>query len=305
MIVSPSGVRTSGALPLRVLAVVLVLVFGVELGIMLTIASWNPWPAGAVELAVVDALVLTAVLSPALWFVIVRPLRVLFDQRGRLLARVFEVQEEERARISRDLHDELGQFLTAVLVGLRTVEQAPDLDVARTRARDLCEVAAGGLDSVRRLAHGLRTSVLADLGVGPAVERLCEDAAATSGVDITVNVEFGAATRFAYAVEVAAYRLVQEALTNIVRHAHARSAAVRLRLEGETLDIEVRDDGTGIPEGEARHPGQHLGLQGMRERVMLLGGVIRVNSAPGAGTAILIRLPGAKVVDEPNQSADR
>lgn len=305
MIHPPPTIATRAALPLRVFVVVLVLVFGVEMGIMLTLPWWNPWPVGDLELAVVDALVLTAVLSPAVWFVVVRPLRDLFEQRGRLLERVFEVQEEERARIARDLHDELGQLLTATLVGLRTVEQAADLPTARARAAALCEVAAGGLDSVRRLAHGLRASVLEDLGPRPAVERLCEDAAAASGVDFDVSVEFPTTARLEPAVEVAVYRLVQEGVTNIARHADARHASVRLRLEAEMLEIEIRDDGRGIAPGDAGRSEEGLGLQGMRERVAFLGGRIRVETSPATGTAILIGIPGIKVLHEPHQSPDR
>ncbi len=272
---------------------------------MLTLPWWSSWPIGGTALAVVDAMVLTGLLSPALWFVVVRPLRVLFDQRGRLLLRVMEVQEEERARISRDLHDELGQVLTTVLVGLRTVEQATDLAQARERALGLHDVAAVGLESVRRLSRGLRTGVLAELGLRTAVERLCEDWSAASGVDIVPDVELPVAARFAPAVETAAYRVVQEAVTNVVRHSQAARAEVHLRLDSGTLEIGVRDDGCGIKSGPSDSSGEGVGLQGMRERVALLGGEIRIESARGEGTTILIRLPGVKVLDEPHQSPDR
>lgn len=283
----------------------LVLVFGVEMGIMLTLPMWNPWSLGDVTLALVDAMVLTAVLSPALWFVVVRPLRELFDQRGRLLARVFEVQEQERARISRDLHDELGQLLTALLVGLRTIQQATDLDQAKERACGLSDVATESMDAVRRLAHGLRANVLEHLGLRPAVERLCEDTVASSGVDILVDVAFPAAYRFASAIEISVYRLLQEALTNIVKHAQSTEAHVTLAMRDDTLELAVRDNGRGLPPRESSNAQTGLGLQGMRERVSLLGGVFRMDSAPGRGTAILIRLPGVQVINEPHQGTDR
>ncbi len=219
------------ALPVRVLGVVLILVFGVELGIMLTLPYWNPFTLGDLGLAIVDATTLTAALTPALWMVVVRPLRDLFEQRGRLLSRVIQVQEHERARISRDLHDDLGQLLTAVLVGLRTIDEAPDFDQARVRARRLSTVASEGLDVVRRIARGLRTGVLQDLGLRLAIERLVEDIALGSGVEMTAQVLLPPSQRFPPPIEMAAYRLVQEAMTNVVRHADATRADVHVTSE--------------------------------------------------------------------------
>lgn len=285
---TPSPIR-----PVRVFAVVMVLVFLVEMGIMLTLPMWNPWSLGDTALALVDSLVLTAVLAPAIWIVVVRPLRDLFEQRGRLLARVIDVQEHERARISRDLHDDLGQLLTAVSVGLRTLNDAPDLAQARERAKHLSLIVTDSLDVVRRIARGLRTGVLQDLGLRLAVERLVEDASQSSGIDMTASISFPEDRRFSPASEMTAYRLVQEALTNVVRHADAARADVRLDADDHTLTIDIRDDGRGfsLRDADAR---QSLGLQGMRERVALLGGSIRFNTAPGRGTAILIQLPVAR-----------
>ncbi len=177
--------------PLRVFGTVLVLVFVVEMGIMLTMPMWSPWPIGDVALSAMDAAVLTVVLSPAIWFVTVRPLKRLFEQRGRLLSRVIEVQEQERARLSRDLHDDLGQLLTAILVGLRTISDAPDIHQARERAQRLAGNASESLEVARRMAHGLRTGVLEDLGLPAALERLVEDMTLGSGVPISRRFESG------------------------------------------------------------------------------------------------------------------
>lgn len=283
-------------LPLRVLAVVLVLVFAVELGIMFLLPRLTRatgLAADGVGVALSDALLLTTVLCPALWFVVVRPLRDLSEQRRRLLARVIQVQEDERARISRDLHDEFGQLLTTVLVGLRTVQDAPDLQHARERALALRDVTAAGIESVKRIAQGLRATILADLGLAPAIERLCDEAAATHGLDASVSIGLPPGARFPEPVELCIYRFVQEGLTNVARHARASEAAVSLRLDADALEVEVRDNGAGLAPRPHDAPAG-MGLQGMRERVLLLGGTMTLHSAPGAGCTLSARLPIAE-----------
>lgn len=295
-----------GAAPLRVLGIVLVLVFGVEVGIMLTMPAWSPWPLGDLALSVMDASLLTAVLSPALWYLIVRPIRNLSVQRGRLLARIIEVQESERARISRDLHDDLGQLLTAVKIGLRTITDADTIDQARERAQRAGATAAEALDVVRRMARGLRTGVLEDLGLRAALERLVEDVSEGSGIEIAADFKIAKESRLPHAVEIGAYRLAQEALTNVIKHADARNVTITVRARDDGVDIAVRDDGRGFSIREAEGAGTTLGLQGMRERVAMLGGTMRIESSPGHGTSILIRLPsGDTASDETNPSHDR
>ena len=160
--------------PWRVLVLVLLLVFGVEGAIMLALPClprvWRePLPA-----SLLDAGLLTLVVAPAVWALAVAPLRQLVESRGHLLRRLFASQEQERARIARDLHDGVGQQLTALRLGLRNVEEAEDLPVARERAHALRELAANAHDDVRRLAQGLGPGVLQDLGLVAALERLCE-----------------------------------------------------------------------------------------------------------------------------------
>ncbi len=283
--------RGSPPTPLRVFTLILALVFTIEMGIMLAIARWSPPARGAVLLAVVDALLLTAVLAPALWGVVVRPLRALFEQRGKLLARLFDVQEQERASLARELHDELGQQMTAILLSLRAIEQAQTLAQARERAEFARPIAAGSLDSVRRIARGLAPATLAELGLRAAVEGLCESISATTDIQIALDIGLPE-RRLPPAVEICVYRAVQEALTNVARHAQATEARVRLALAGEDLELEVSDNGRGLAGGEAEPSGAGLGLQSIRERVSLLGGEFRASSAPGAGTRISARLPG-------------
>lgn len=289
----PTGARLApgSASPLRVLVVMLALVITVETAIMLALAQWTPEIHASLLLSLVDATLLALLLAPALWLVVVRPLQGLVEQRGVLLARIFEVQETERARIARDLHDELGQQLTAVLLALRAAADATDAGPRRAALETARRLASESLESVRRLARGLALVVLHDLGLRAALERLCEDTAQAAGLEVVRDlaaVEDPLTPR----IEIAVYRVVQEALTNVARHAQARRVAVRLARDGTALELSVADDGKGPGLGDQAGRGG-LGLQGMRERIGLLGGVLRVESAPGSGTLVTARIPKA------------
>lgn len=278
----------SAVSPLRVFALVLAIVFAVEYAIMALLAIAVPVPRTGAALSLIDSLALVAALCPALWLLVVRPLRRLVAERGALLARTLTVQEEERARLARDLHDELGQAQTAVLLGLRSVANARTLDEARERAESVHAIAVGAVESTRRMARGLSPSVLTDFGLSEAVGRVCEDVSAATGIDITRTVDTGT-DRLPPSIEIAAYRVVQEALTNAVKHADATSIDVRLRLEDERLILEIIDNGRGLPDTDDTGPG--LGLAGMRQRVVLLGGEFRVTSGPASGTILRAAIP--------------
>ncbi|HLF40746.1 MAG TPA: sensor histidine kinase [Acidimicrobiia bacterium] len=210
---------------------------------------------------------------------------------------VLEAQEAERARVARDLHDQIGQGLTSVLLGLRLLETSlerdePDLVGARARTAEVREVVNDALADVRRLAFDLRPTVLDDIGLVAALRRLTGDLSARHGLTVDVALDgVSEDGRFPTAVETVAYRVVQEALTNVVRHARARHVSVRLAGNGTRLRAVVTDDGVGFA-AEATGAGT-LGLLGMRERAMLVGGQVDVTSAPGAGTRIELELPVA------------
>lgn len=278
----------SAVSPLRVFALVLAVVFAVEYAIMAVLVAPAPVPRTSVGLSLIDSLALVAALCPALWLLVVRPLRRLVSERGALLSRTLTIQEEERARLARDLHDELGQAQTAVLLGLRSVANARTLDEARDRAASVHEIAVGAVESTRRMARGLSPSVLTDFGLSEAVERVCEDVSSATGIDITRAIDTGT-ERLDPSIEIAAYRVVQEALTNAIKHANATAVSVRLRLERERLILDIIDNGRGMPDpGDA---GSGLGLAGMRQRVLVLGGEFRVTSGPVSGTTIRATIP--------------
>ena len=215
--------------------------------------------------------------------------------RRELLGRVIAAQESERARVSRDLHDDVGQALTSVLLGLRLVEDAlgrPALDPtdARGRVADLRELVADALRRSRQLAFDLRPTVLDDIGLVAALRRLRETTAERSGVAVELDTSAIAPDeRLAPEIETVVYRVVQEALTNVVRHAQASAASVTVSPRRTHLRVLVEDDGVGYSPDDPR-PG-HLGIEGMLERAQLVGGTLTVTSAPGVGTTVLLEVP--------------
>lgn len=242
--------------------------------------------------ALLDSVTLTLVLAPALWLLLVRPLQRLSALRGQLLRQLSDSQEQERSRLARDLHDELGQHLTAITVGVRTIEQAESLSQARERARAVAAAGTAGLNDVRRIARALRPTVLEDLGLATAVERLCEDFMSVHGVPVDLTMTLDPSRRFSAQVELCAFRVVQEALNNASKHAAAGRLVVRLEASGRALRLEVADDGRGF---DANGPtGTWFGLIGMRERVELQGGTFEVRSVPGSGTTIRAVIPATE-----------
>ncbi len=216
------------------------------------------------------------------------------EVRARLLEQVTAAQEEEQRRLARELHDETGQSLTSLLVGLRTLAEAPSLAAVREQAAELRRVTARTLDEVRRLARGLRPGVLDELGLVPAIDQLAFDHAQMRSIAVEVSAVGFGLERLPPTVEAALYRIIQEALTNAVKHSGARTANVVLQRRREMVQAIVSDDGCGFDvEGTLRTPAAraHLGLHGMRERAALLDGTVTIESTPGEGTTIYARVP--------------
>jgi signal transduction histidine kinase len=204
------------------------------------------------------------------------------------LERVVGAQELERRRLARELHDETGQALTSILLGLRSIEEARSDDEMRRAVTEVRDLVRSTLQDVRQLAVELRPKALDDFGLVAALERLTESFAEQTGI----AVEFVPALpdgRLAPEAETALYRIVQESLTNIVKHARASRVSVVLTRKDYFVSVVVEDDGVGFEPGRARDGG--LGLVGMRERVGLLGGRLTVESRPGAGTTFVAEVP--------------
>jgi signal transduction histidine kinase len=205
------------------------------------------------------------------------------------LRRVVAAQELERRRLARELHDETGQALTSILLGLSAVETARNEAELAEAIGSLRELAVSTLQDVRRLAVELRPKALDDFGLLPALKRLGQSVREASSLDVQVEARLGA-ERLPPEAETSVYRIVQEALTNVVRHAEARHVSVVVTRKNASVSVVIEDDGKGFDPERADESGG-VGLLGMRERVQLLDGTLAVESSPGAGTTLVLELP--------------
>jgi signal transduction histidine kinase len=204
------------------------------------------------------------------------------------LRRVLSGQELERRRLARELHDETGQALTSILLGLKSVEEAKDPASIEQAARHLRELIVATLQDVRRLAVELRPKALDDFGLVPALERLAETISEHSGIPVQIAAQLGD-ERLPGEIETTLYRLVQEALTNVVKHARAKHVSILLVRRQDRVTAVVEDDGQGFDPQTTREDA--LGLVGMRERIGIVGGRLNVESRPDAGTTIAVEVP--------------
>jgi signal transduction histidine kinase len=226
------------------------------------------------------------------------------EQLSVLSRHLIRVSEEEKARLARELHDEMGANLTAIGMHLSTVgeqlkQSHPQLAATLGRAR------ATLVDTVqlkRRIIEDLRPSLLDNMGLAAALHSYCEDFARVTGIDCDALVD-GEVDSAGPMQAIALFRIAQEALNNVAKYAKARHALVHLAREGESLVLEVSDDGVGIPPDAMRRPKSH-GLLGMRERALLLGGSLRVErGVNGIGTSVHASVPVVTPGAEPGGSA--
>jgi signal transduction histidine kinase len=204
------------------------------------------------------------------------------------LRRVVDAQELERRRLARELHDETGQALTSILLGLKRLEETVEGDGSSAAIGDLRELVVATLQDVRRLAVELRPKVLDDFGLVPALERLTETFAEQTGILVRFESGLGG-ERLPPEVETALYRIVQESLTNIVKHARAQTISIAVTRKPGAVAVVVEDDGHGFDPADVREGG--FGLEGMRERVGLLDGRLQVESGEGVGTTLVAEVP--------------
>ncbi len=200
------------------------------------------------------------------------------------LRRIVAAQELERQRLARELHDETGQALTSILLGLKQLDGAESPDAVAS----LRELVVATLQDVRRLAVELRPKVLDDFGLVPALERLTQGFAEHTGISVDLEAS-GLTERPPVEVETAIYRIVQESLTNVVKHAQASSVSVVLTRGDGRIKAVIEDDGTGFEPETAG--GEGIGLVGMRERIELLDGSLTVESSERSGTTVAVEVP--------------
>jgi signal transduction histidine kinase len=208
--------------------------------------------------------------------------------RRQLMEKVITTQEDERRRIARELHDSASQNLTSLIVGLRMMETTCAQCATVSKASDLRDVASKTLDEVHDLSMRLRPRVLDDLGLAAALERLVSEWQTRYRIPLDIAIQLN--ERLSGEIETALYRIVQEALTNVARHAQAKSASILIEKHSDTIRAIVEDDGVGF-DINTNHGERHLGLLGMRERAELLNGTLTIESASERGTSIFIEIP--------------
>lgn len=214
------------------------------------------------------------------------------DELRRLSARLTHAREEERRHLSRELHDELGQQLTAIRIELGALRRDSHGETA-DRLRELIGHVDMLVGSVRRIAADLRPAMLDDLGLEAALEWLVKEWGERTGLALRLQVH-PLREQLSEAAKIAVYRIVQEALTNVARHANARSAIVSLQSQAGHLRIVVADDGVGLSHG-AVDKRQSNGLRGIRERARSLGGHAEISNRPGGGSQLVVVLPFERI----------
>jgi len=217
------------------------------------------------------------------------------EETRRLSARVLEVQEEERSRLARELHDEMGQSLILLKLGLKSLEDIlprGDKEIHHN-IKELQTTADNYIINIRRILVSLHPRVLDILGLVPALRPHLKYFEQYAKPRFRLNVS-GFKGRIAPALEASIFRIVQEALSNAIRHAHAKNISIELSKQGDLIELLIRDDGRGFSRAEAKKSAG-LGIVGMRERVEIFGGTLRIESSPGEGTLLEVRIPVTEI----------
>jgi two-component system sensor histidine kinase NreB len=208
------------------------------------------------------------------------------------MSHILSAQEDERSRISRDLHDGLGQSLTSILLRLRVLEDSATGETERANVAAIRQVTADALADLRRLVHETRPPILEELGLGAALEKQLVDARTASGIDTTLICHGCDDRRLPVAIETALYRVIQEAVTNTLKHAAADHLTVTVTIGPDDVTASVVDDGTGFDVAAVCNDGHRsFGLLGMTERLRPFAGTVTLNSTIRQGTTVTFRIP--------------
>jgi signal transduction histidine kinase len=212
---------------------------------------------------------------------------------AELSGHLLRVQEQERRHISRELHDETGQALMVLRLCLGMMESSAPSPAAQQKLREMLEVVDRAVVELRRIMGRLSPLVLEELGLVAAIRKEAKDLAASAGIRarVAIDDDFG---RLPGDVESAMYRVVQEALHNVAKHAQASSVEIRLARGARRVTLVVADNGVGISRPATVGACRTFGLQGIRERISMLGGTVRIRSAKGKGTRLEVRVPAAR-----------
>lgn len=214
------------------------------------------------------------------------------EVRRLLLHRVLQAQEEERRRVARELHDEAGQLMTSLLVGLRSIDDAKRLTQVKQQAKRLRKITSDTITEVSRMARGLHSGILEDLGLEESLRKVVDDFASVHRIQ--VKFDFGKPDMATHdsGFQLGVFRIVQEALTNIARHSKAKTVAIKFAWNKADLILSITDNGHGFEIANVtRHPSRHLGIEVMRQRATMLAGTLEIESRLEKGTKIVVRVP--------------
>lgn len=216
--------------------------------------------------------------------------RIKEAHRGALLSKLISAHEDERRRIARELHDEVSQSLTGLMMSITAMEGIRDPATLQRRLSTTYRSAEATLEEVRKLIHDLRPTALDDLGLVSAVRVHARNLLEAAGLSLVFEASGFGYRRLPAAVETTVFRVAQEAITNIARHAHASAVTVGLTLRDGLLTLRVEDNGVGFDPAQVtgRQEDRRLGILGMQERAALIGGDLRIDSQPGRGTRVLM-----------------
>lgn len=258
---------------------------------VLVVARQSAWPfveADASLMATLSNQLAIAIENVRLF----HEVRVKEAHRGELLSKLITAYEDERRRIARELHDEVSQSLTSLLISLNAAEGVRDPTALRQRLAGIYASTEATLEEVRKLIYALRPTALDDLGLVSAVRVHARDLLEAAGVAITFDASGFGHRRLPAAVEAAVFRIAQEAITNVARHARATAVTIRLALQEGILTLLVEDDGVGFDPAEvvSRRQDRRVGIVGMQERAALIGGALHVDSRPGQGTRVHMKV---------------
>jgi PAS domain S-box-containing protein len=207
-----------------------------------------------------------------------------------LLERTFSAQEEERRRIARELHDEAGQLLTSLLVGLRTLEDSARIANVKAQGHRLRKITVQAMEEIGRLARGLHPSVLEDHGLDVALSRYLAEFAKTHKIAARLTLDGLDSSNLPPADQVRLYRILQEVLTNVARHSKAKRVSIVFARSATLLQVTVADDGRGFDAKAVAASSRRLGIQSMRERAAMMGGTVAFASQT-KGTKVLVQIP--------------
>jgi signal transduction histidine kinase len=286
--------------PWRLALLTLLITFSIEMLVMLVLPETFEGILGTWAMAATDAFLLTTLLAPCVWIFMVRPLQQVAESRKQFLEWAIRTEERKASEISRDLHDNFGQLLTSINIGLRTIEELSNNKAVVDLAQQLRNTGQKLHEHVRSLARVLRPTALDDLGIAAAISSLTHDLTRVSDVKINLQIGELEGLRFPMEIETAVYRVCQESISNSLRHGEAHEITIRSSYQASRLFLSIEDDGVGfdMEKVSSRTTGRPFGLISMRERIKTVGGRANISSSVGKGVIVEVDIENCPIVSK-------